>query len=396
MPTKQKQKIVFTDLAVTGEEPNWNGADSWDVDQYMATYHRMFRFYNYYCHPKDLRKDLLKWVKDNGYDKETQNLVRTAPDAAFSMPAVSIAKSLNNGMPDGHPDAEDWLERHPGVSGFNAPSDFLRNELRRVIPMLKNNGGTDTDKKVERKSPIELLQEKVKNLMLPVIEAHLDDCIINSSNLGVIEFDIVDEFTKLELPPKAIPFVQERLAKELIDASDALEGIDPDLVEGYSFMSKAQLKKWVAHWKGLHDALDGLKERTKKVRKAQKVRNKTVPVTTQLKRLKYEAANADYDLQSINPETIIGANTLVTFNTKYRVLTIWRSMSGIQVKGTTLENVDLSDSFSIRLRKPEDVLPIIKKKNEKAILKKLDEVKSKRKPCSNSRINANTILLRVL
>lgn len=58
--------------------------------------------------------------------------------------------------------------------------------------------------------------------------------------------------------------------------------------------------------------------------------------------LKYKKNDDSLKLVSIDPQQIIGASTLIMYNTKYRQLTILRAADsdGLSIKGTTILNVD--------------------------------------------------------
>ena len=71
---------------------------------------------------------------------------------------------------------------------------------------------------------------------------------------------------------------------------------------------------------------------TKKTRAPRKPR--TISMDKKLKSLKYQKENNEFKIASINPEKIIGAQELWTFNTKYKIVTVFRAIDrgGLQVK----------------------------------------------------------------
>jgi len=81
---------------------------------------------------------------------------------------------------------------------------------------------------------------------------------------------------------------------------------------------------------------------------------------------------------------------------KYRVLLdyVAQNEKGLSIKGTTLQNVDELSTRAIRLRKPDELLPIILNSTPKQIEKawsNLTTKESKPKP----RLNDEVVLLRV-
>ena len=102
-------------------------------------------------------------------------------------------------------------------------------------------------------------------------------------------------------------------------------------------------------------------------------------------------------MQSCDPTRIVGAQKFFMFNTKYRKMTVFTSLGrdGFTVQGSTLKGFDESQSYSLTLRKPKEILPILSAKTERQIDKELSKLTTKRKP-ANGRINKDTILIRTI
>ena len=134
---------------------------------------------------------------------------------------------------------------------------------------------------------------------------------------------------------------------------------------------------------------------TKKVRKPRKPR--AVSVEKKLKNLKYQKENNEFKIASINPEKIIGAQELWTFNTKYKIVTVLRALDrgGLQVKGTSIIGYDEATSMSKGTgRKPEVVLDKLQNGGKIVLKKLMGELKTDK--ALQYRINENTILMKVI
>ena len=100
---------------------------------------------------------------------------------------------------------------------------------------------------------------------------------------------------------------------------------------------------------------------------------------------------AELKLKSAKPEDMIGAKEVWIYNTKYRKVQVYKSNTGLAIKGTTLIGFDVVDSKSMTLRKPEDFFKglSIGKRALNAAFKTL-----KTKPATpNGRINEECIIL---
>lgn len=172
------------------------------------------------------------------------------------------------------------------------------------------------------------------------------------------------------------------------EVDEAMKGEDEQLAEGYSFLSKAELKKFRA---ALQSIVDDCAQHQVTVKKPRTVRVK--PPAVIVKRLKYQASNDLLKLKSINPAEIVGAKELWVYNIKYRKLVAYVAddSDALSVKGTTITNYSIAKSWSWTLRDPEKFFKStqIGKRTLNAAAKALTT-----KPTApNGRINEETILL---
>ena len=116
-----------------------------------------------------------------------------------------------------------------------------------------------------------------------------------------------------------------------------------------------------------------------------------------MKNLKFQKEDSTYKIASVNPEKILGAQELWCFNTKNKVVSVFRALDrgGLNVKGASITGYDESSSCSKGTgRKPEVVLDKIQKSGKIILRKLMDELKTD-KPLQ-VRMNENTVLLKVV
>ena len=165
-------------------------------------------------------------------------------------------------------------------------------------------------------------------------------------------------------------------------------------VEGYSHLNKSELNRRINECHSMINDLAKIKLATKALRKV-KIK-KVKSADKQVRNLKYKKEDNNFKIVSINPIQIVGSVMLYTFNTKYKVLTqyVTQAGTGFEISGSTIKNFSKEDSRSIKLRKPDEILPIIMSKSQTQINKEWDKLTTKTfKP--NGRLNIETILLRV-
>jgi hypothetical protein len=241
------------------------------------------------------------------------------------------------------------------------------------------------------------IQQRTQNKMaskLGVVEGIIDDFMTNGYKLST-KFAMYTWLQEQEIKPlqsKQIAALYEPMAAEL---EEALAGNDEQLNEGYVHITKPQLKRLVAFVRSLIDDANLWASNGKSVRKPRT--KKAVPATKQIDKLSYCKADNVLKIVSVKPESILGAQELWVFNTKYRKLIkyVASDRAGFSVKGTTLQNWDETKSSSKRLKKPEEVLPKLLKGGKIVLRRLMDELNTK--PTSmTGRINNNTVLLRVV
>ena len=189
--------------------------------------------------------------------------------------------------------------------------------------------------------------------------------------------------------------IGEYYKSTLAELDEAIAGKDEQLVEGYSFLTKTELKRFRDFIESIIEdctnaSLAAKANRAPRVKKAK-------PPAKQVEKLKYLAEFPELGLKSVHPTKIIGAQQLWVYNTKNKKLGVYYATgsSGFSVKGSSLLGWDPEVSSQNGLRKPADVIPKVLEGGKLAlnkILSSLTTINTK----MNGRLNAETILLRVL
>lgn len=171
---------------------------------------------------------------------------------------------------------------------------------------------------------------------------------------------------------------------------------DPIAKEGMRNYSRIAIKNAKEYLNQVDLDLNKFLKVERAVRKVTaKPREKKKPSTEKLiKNLKFQRQSDEFHIASVDPSTIIGAKSAITFNTKYRTLSIYNASdaSGLSVKGSTLVNFDETISTSKKLRKPLEQLPgFTTRVNCKVSFDRIKTAAS----VPNGRFNAFTIILKV-
>ena len=259
----------------------------------------------------------------------------------------------------------------------------------KIDPTLPKEGEVDV-KEVKKKviSIQDRLQGKVEDF-ISAIETRVDDFIESDYKT---KYDAYNHL--LEIGCKATH--ARKMRSFYVDCYNELVDVynkeDEFYLEAWSHLKPKYHKTMMDFYGIIVDDLDRIIKNSTAQRKPRK--KKTLSASRLIKGLKYQQEFSELKLVSINPEKIIGANTLWVYNTRYKTLGVYHAVNtvrGLSVKGCTIQHFDESESVQKTVRKPKEALNVLNKRSLKAMLKNMKT----KEQILTGRINAQTILLGV-
>jgi len=335
--------------------------------------------FKYYVHtevdPKEIAKITRDWIRKN-FKKESSFLL-SGPAYAytlFSHVAATIHwQEINGEFP------ENWDAKRC----LDSFVERLREQCSR-----KASSAADSDAKaLPSVSPAVRMQRKTDNFI-----ADVEGVIDEFPDTFESDFNMYNELTRIEAAFATAKAVYEKYLPLQEELRELIEDKPSDLVESYGMMKINQRKKFKAFVDGI--VSDAEKYMNKK-RAVRQVKPKVRTADKQVAKMQYAKENKDYKIASINPVSIVGAQRVFVFNVKYRRLTeyVSNSSNGFEVKGTTLQNINMEESNQLTLRKPENILTVVQSGTAREIRQKINSLTTKpSKP--NGRINTDTIIMR--
>ena len=406
------------------QAPSWKGWEEWSGEKIhrFREHGRAWYYENY--KPVDLYPHIFKWMKENGYSANDIKNAKAAPNSSLSVTAGIIAKQLLDGAPDYVEKENAYWESLAGTMGSKAPmSDFLK---RKIEEAMEAGSKVVVVKKIEEKEKAKVyvptIQERLKDqalLMVEDIDEWLESWSRDPNTFDPKGFDFKKHFQKLGVTQAHARKMRAFYENELIDfkelenfptgvqlkkMSEHEQDMWNQLKEGYSHLSKKDIKNFSIAIESLLQALDFVMETAKATRKPRKTKPKSA--TKLVEKLKFLKVDDKFQLASIAPDQIIGASELWVFNVKTRKIGKYvasvidplgagRPGSGLSVKGTTIIGFDEEASVQKTIRKPEEKLKEFKdagKVKLRTFLADINAVDIK----LNGRINLDTILLKVI
>jgi len=332
-------------------------------------YMNALNWYSYMCTNVDAKEYLITYLKNMGRVNEVKK-IKSIPDSLVPTTIAWIARLVTKGY-ELPVDARPYLEKKLQIICSKYHEEEVVVEIKQKVSIQDR------------------IKEKTSDI-IGEIEGMIDDYIHND-----VEFSLYNWLQSNEIPASYSNSIISKLAPVLNELIEAYEGKDEQLKEGYRNCKKSDLQKLIKFYSTMCDDAEkyaGVAKRTRTPRKP-----RVQSVEKKLKSFKYQKEDSTFKIASINPEKIIGAQELWTFNTKYKTISVFRALDrgGLDVKGTAIIKYDENTSFTMRTgRKPEEWVKKVQD-GGKIILRKIDQELKNHAPLQ-ARINENTILLRVL
>ena len=386
MAEQNKRETVAKDLS-----PKWDNAELMTADQFLKTFRDSMAWYRLERTGKELKPQVINWMSANGYTKEQIAEFKATKDWRSNTTIGGIASCLLKGMP----------EVHPGFNEGRNTAEWLKSRIAEIT----QGGNNDVEEEID--------DIKAPKIAAPVINIQ----IRIREQAGTISEDIdyaIDSFNKNPeaFDPKAFKIVsllrgkgakaaQARYIKgfyeqghaELLEITNG--STDEQLIEGYSHLSKKNLKKLLDFYEGIKAACEQIAAEAK-VMKAPRAK-KTKPAEDLIKKLKFLKGDDKLNITSVPPAQLIGAQYAVVYNIRTRKIGYYVSVNtqGFSVKGTSLTNFT-DKSTQKTLRKPPEQMKEFKALNTQKRFETwyTKEVKTT-ETILTGRFNEDTIILKV-
>jgi hypothetical protein len=294
--------------------------------------------------------------------------------------------------------APDGLKSQPSTFGFICRIVSLGG----VLNDSNNTWFNDIIKKLQEETPVAKtttatvvsIQDHIKRKASDCIgelEGQIDELITSDFKANVSPYATM---TGMDAKGAHTKFIIEHFKTRRVEYDVALTTTDDDVKEAYSNFTKSQLKKLIAYCDQV--IVDGMKLAGEAVKTRKPRKRKAKSADQLIAKLNYAKDFAELKIVSVDPKTIIGASSLWVYNTKTRKLGVYQALdaSGLNIKGSTIQNFAESKSVSKTLRKPEVTVHEVLKAGKVALRSVLTDIRAAEKPLTG-RINDDTILLRV-
>lgn len=364
MKTAAVRRPKFADEKYMGSEPTV------DENATQSDLIHAYNWFNYFYNSEDAKNFTISYLKHIKHNKDT--IKKLSKVNAIHLHNIGWnCRLLHNGS--------------------TLPDDVWERCDTRIKQLVADVTIND-DEEVTAPVKVISIQDRINNKAAELI-GELEEQLDVFFQEGVIQFDVKKWSLEKGIKPQVAKRIADKFRPQFTEITEALEGKDPDLVEAYKSWRKPVLKIMALFIKRIIDHMIELDSAGQSVRKPRK--KKVKPASVLIAKMKYK--ENDGDLKSVNPCDIIGASQLWVYNTKTRNLSVYNAVgnSGLSVRGTTLTGFDEESSITKKLRKPESVIKPLLEGGKIYLRKVMENIKTAEQKATG-RINADTILLRVV
>jgi hypothetical protein len=359
-----KNETYVVNLKFMGTEPSHKG------DITNVEYITSLNWYNAMSDVKEAREFFNSYLKQQDRLEDIK-LLKRVPDSFVPLTAAWLCRMAERGYSLKEKDIL-FIEGR------------LKNAFSHIEPV----------KEQEKKGEVVSIQDRIKGKASEII-ADIEHIVDNRDSMR--DFSLYEWLKGKQIPATYSSAIVKAYQGWLNELLDAYEGNDPDLKEGYRRQTKSQIAQDIVFFSMIVEDAQKYGDVTKKLRAPRKPR--TISIDKKIKALKFQKEDKEFKIASVNPEKIIGASELWTFNTKYKTLTVFRAADrgGLQVKGTSIVNYDEANSVTKRTGRKAEYFVERVLNGGKIVLRKLTEEEGiGSETALANRINENTILLKIV
>ena len=338
--------------------PTWAGAAEMTADQFSNYFRFAMKYYNMEVSSKELKPKVIDWMGRNDYDKSTISKFKKTKDWRCHTTLGAIAACLIRGMPSQRDD-------------FNQGRDtveWIKSEIAKVIEEGKHDIEVVEEVKGSKVTavPVINIQDRLREAaggMSEELDAAIDSWITDPEAFNPKDIKIVNLLKGKGAKAAHSRLIRGYFQRNFDELNELASGnADDQLKEAYKHNSRKNVKKLIEFYEAIMAACEQIAAEQKVLKKPRAAKVK--PAEELVKKLKFQLSEPKLGITSAPPATIVGAQSMVVFNTKTRKIGYYIAISsaGLSVKGTSIVNFT-EKSTQKTMRKPPEQIKEFKEQN---------------------------------
>lgn len=358
-----------------GHEPEWTTQP--DDTSRISAFANAFQWYNYHYGKKDAKDMLCHYLEHNGRAREAK-VMRGIPDSQIRLTPAWVCRMTLLG-----------LVLNPHEQGII--DEQLLGMLKAKQEIKRAQADVDADTAVARLTIQDHLREKISECC-GELEGMFDDFIVGGAKMSA-DFKPISLMRGMNISPNMVNTVSSVWELRMAEFTEVLEGQDADLVEGYSHLSKNQLKQCVKFCETVINDCNSYVQ-IKKVERKPRAK-KAVSPEKLTRKFKFLKQFEELGLKSEPVVKLVNATEAWLYDTARRKLVHVMADSHIgtfTIKGSAIAGFDALTTVQKTLRKPAEHIKAVIGGGKPAARKAFAEIKATETKF-NGRGNDNLIIL---
>jgi len=358
-----------------GFEPEWNIQP--DETNRISALANAFQWYNYHYGKKDAKEMLCHYLEHNGRKADAKTM-RGIPDSQIRVTPAWVCRMTLIGL---------VLNEHEQCIIDEQISGMLKVKQEKK----REQSEVDADTAVAKLTIQDHLREKVSECC-GELEGMFDDFIVAGAKMSA-DFSPIKLMRGMNISPNMTGTVSNVWELRLTEFIEVLEGNDADLIEGYSHLSKNQLKQCVKFCETVINDCNSYVQLKKVERKPRA--KKAVSPEKLTRKFKFLREFDELKLKSEPVTKLVNASEAWLYDTAKRKLIHVMADSHIgtfTVKGSAIVGFDTQTTIQKTLRKPAEQIKLVMGSKPVA-RKEFDAIKATETKY-NGRGNENLVILK--
>ena len=359
-----------------GFEPEWHVQP--DPTARISRFAKAFQWYGYHYGKKDAKDMLCHYLEHAGRNKDAK-LMRGIPDSQIRVTPAWVCRMSLMGL---------ILNEHEQSIVDEQIGEMLQSKQE----AKREKTQVDADSAVARLTIQDHLREKVSECC-GELEGMFDDFVVAGAKMSA-DFKPISLMRGMNISPNMVSTVSAVWELRLAEFTEVLEGTDADLVEGYSHLSKIQLRQCVKFCETVINDCNSYVQLKKVERKPRA--KKAVSPEKLSRKFKFLKEFEELGLKSEPATRLVNATEAWLYDTAKRKLIHVMSDSHIgtfTIKGSAIAGFDTLTTVQKTLRKPAEQIKAVMSGGKPAMRKEFSAIKATETKF-NGRGNENLIILK--
>ena len=361
------------DTNALGMEPTWTRQPT---DNRFSALSKAFSWYNYFYGKKDAREMIIAYLEAHDRKADVRTL-KQIPDSSIRLTTGWLCRMSQVGLE---------LTDHEQIKLDNLLTEVLESKQTEVVEETVVNDA------VPRITIQDRLREKVSECA-GELDGLFDDFIVSGAKLNA-DYKPVVLMRSLNIAPQMVNDIKQIWTRKLSEFDEAVAGKDADLVQGYGYLTKVQLRNCVKFCELVISDCGAYVQIKKVERKPRKVR--AVPPEKRAAKFKHVLEFTELKLKGLPAASLVDKAEAWLYDTKKRKLIHVVADSHTQsftVKSNSIIGFSTVDSQQKTVRKPADILKAMGAAGKPAARKIYKDLTTTETPW-NARGTENLIILK--